>query len=127
MRSSHLTFLPLFLVVACSQAPTGSDPTGAPASSTSTLLAAATGGPGTGGDEDDDVVPREKFADPEKNFEAAKQALLTGYYRDSLTEGDLYRAAVSGMVQRADQIKHRRFTGTRRPHQRRHASRVCVK
>ena len=90
-----------FVLAACSQAA----PT-APA----TVAAGTTPAPAAASSLDDPAstpVPREPFADPQKNFEAARKALLDGYYRDSLTEGDLYRAAVAGMLERADPALHK--------------------
>ena len=63
---------------------------------------AATSGSSSWSDERDFAVPAEKFSDPQRNFEAAKKAILDGYYSGSLTEEDLYRAAVAGMLERAD-------------------------
>src|ERR1700683_5494696 len=90
-------------LASCSQAAvdapgTASSATGAP------LTANAASAPSamSPGSEDDTEVPREPFTDPVKNFDAARKALLEGYYRDSLTEEDLYRAAVAGMLERAD-------------------------
>jgi carboxyl-terminal processing protease len=98
MRRPCLTLLPL--LVACSQPPSGGGNPPVGATSTSTTVATAGAAPATV--TEDEEVPREPFTDPAKNFEAAKKTLLTSYYRDSLTEEDLYRAAVAGMVQRAD-------------------------
>jgi carboxyl-terminal processing protease len=49
----------------------------------------------------------EPFHDAAKNFEAARKAMLEGYYRASLTEEDMYRAAVAGMLEGADPAMHR--------------------
>jgi len=57
-------------------------------------------------DERDFTVPREKFSDAQRNFDAAKKALLQGYYDPSITEDDLYRAAVAGMLERVDGKMH---------------------
>jgi carboxyl-terminal processing protease len=59
------------------------------------------------GDERDFTVPSEKFGDPQRNFEAAKRALLENYYSGALTEEDLYRAAVAGMLERVDPQMHK--------------------
>ena len=45
---------------------------------------------------------KEPFADPARAFELAKQDILQNYYRDDLTEADLYRAAVQGMLMQVD-------------------------
>jgi carboxyl-terminal processing protease len=42
--------------------------------------------------------PREKFSDAEKAFQKAKDTLLKEYLDDKLTEEDLYRSAVQGML-----------------------------
>jgi carboxyl-terminal processing protease len=52
-------------------------------------------------------APAEPFHDAEKNFEAARKAMLEGYYRTSLDEEDLYRAALAGMLEGADPAMHR--------------------
>jgi len=85
------------LAVACSQAP-GTEPvpvaaTIAQDSATPSTAAAPAASAAPSADEWPAAVPTEPFHDPEKNFEAAKKALLEGYYRDSLTEADLYRGA----------------------------------
>jgi carboxyl-terminal processing protease len=53
------------------------------------------------------VVQTEKFGDPQKAFGAAKDALLTKYYAAGLTEEDVYRAAVRGMVEDVDARMHK--------------------
>jgi carboxyl-terminal processing protease len=103
-------FLPLILA-ACSQGATSSEPPGATTTTAVTVAAApapaaaapaATSGASSWSDERDFAVPAEKFSDPQRNFEAAKKAILDGYYSGSLTDEDLYRAAVAGMLERAD-------------------------
>jgi carboxyl-terminal processing protease len=42
--------------------------------------------------------PRERFSEAERNFREAKAQLLKDYADDKLTEEDLYRAAVRGML-----------------------------
>ena len=46
--------------------------------------------------------PKEKFESGAKTFEAAKKELLERYLKDDLTEDDLYRAALAGMLARLD-------------------------
>jgi carboxyl-terminal processing protease len=46
--------------------------------------------------------PQEPFSNGAANFEAAKQALLKNYVSKGLTEDDLYRAAVEGMLSQID-------------------------
>jgi carboxyl-terminal processing protease len=46
--------------------------------------------------------PRERFEAGQKTFEAAKKELLEKYLKDDLTEDDLYRAALAGMLARID-------------------------
>ena len=53
------------------------------------------------------VVQTEKFGDGQKAFTSAKDALLTKYYAAGLTEEDVYRAAVRGMVEDIDGRMHR--------------------
>jgi carboxyl-terminal processing protease len=53
------------------------------------------------------VVQTEKFGDPQKAFAAAKDAMLTKYYAAGLTEEDVYRAAVRGMVEDVDARMHK--------------------
>jgi len=100
-----LLLLPL-LLPACAQAPSPSGQ-GTPASGTVTVAAAAaTPVPATaakpGCEDEDPSVPPEKFTESARNFEEAKKALLEGYYDTGVTEDDLYRAAVAGMLQRVD-------------------------
>jgi carboxyl-terminal processing protease len=102
MRRSVL--LPL-LLAACSQA---SATTSAPAPTTVALSSApaeshaAPASSGSSWDERDFSVPPEKFTDPQRGFEQAKKILLEQYYDPSITEEDLYRAAVAGMLERVD-------------------------
>jgi carboxyl-terminal processing protease len=103
--------LPL-LLLACSQPPTtggAADP--APAAASSVAVAQATPAPAppaAGASSDRDfTVPSEKFSDAQRNFEAAKKTLLDGYYDPSITEDDLYRAAVAGMLERVDGKMHK--------------------
>lgn len=111
-RALLLPILPTF-ALACSQ-PLGSpDPAAAAATrapqSVATVAAAAPAtapAASSAQDERDFTVPREKFTDPQRNFEAAKKALLEGYYDPSITEEDLYRAAVAGMLERVDSRMH---------------------
>lgn len=42
--------------------------------------------------------PHEKFGDADKSFRAARELLLSSYVDDTLTEADLMRAAVAGML-----------------------------
>ena len=95
-----------FLLLACSQAPASS---GAPAPvSGMVTVAAAPGAPAAAAtgkpswEDEDTAVPPEKFTESARNFEEAKKALLEGYYDTGVTEDDLYRAAVAGMLQRVD-------------------------
>ena len=46
--------------------------------------------------------PKEKFEGGEKTFDAARKELLEKYLKDDLTEDDLYRAALAGMLARID-------------------------
>jgi carboxyl-terminal processing protease len=46
--------------------------------------------------------PKEKFEGGQKTFEAVKKELLESYLKDDLTEDDLYRAALAGMLARLD-------------------------
>jgi carboxyl-terminal processing protease len=52
-------------------------------------------------------VPSEKFTDAARNFEEAKKNLLESYYDPSITEDDLYRAAVMGMLEGVDPAMHK--------------------
>jgi carboxyl-terminal processing protease len=45
--------------------------------------------------------PKEAFSDPKKAFDEAREVLLKEYLDDKLTEADLYRAAVAGMLRGA--------------------------
>ncbi|HEX3344896.1 MAG TPA: S41 family peptidase [Polyangiaceae bacterium] len=105
MNRRSLLLVPC-LLAACSQPPS---PAGeaSPASSPLNLVAAAAPSPATTAssshwEDDQDTVPPEKFTESARNFEEAKKALLEGYYDTGITEDDLYRAAVAGMLQRVD-------------------------
>ncbi|HEX8790726.1 MAG TPA: S41 family peptidase [Polyangiaceae bacterium] len=94
----HASLLSVLLVVSCSQAPTGSPSPATGVAANATPASAPT----SSGQAPESTVPTEPFTSGAQNFEAARKALLGGYYRDSFTEDDLYRAAVQGMVQFAD-------------------------
>jgi carboxyl-terminal processing protease len=53
-------------------------------------------------DSEEDYGPLPKFDDAAETFRMVKQELLDGYYRDDVTEADLYRAAVQGMLANVD-------------------------
>jgi len=101
-----LLLLPLVLL-SCSQPPSPSGQ-GSPLSGPVVVAAAAAGTPVSAAtakpscDDEDTSVPPEKFTESSRNFEEAKKALLEGYYDTGITEDDLYRAAVAGMLQRLD-------------------------
>jgi carboxyl-terminal processing protease len=104
--------LPL-LLLACSQPPAQAGAEGA-ATTAASPAAVAQASPGPAGhtmdaptSDRDFTVPREKFSDAQRNFEAAKKMLLETYYDPSITEDDLYRAAVAGMLERADAKMHK--------------------
>jgi len=97
--------------LACSQ-PGGSTTapaTGSPLATTAMSVAAASAAPAaaTSMSEEPFTVQTEAFGDGPKAFEAAKEALLTKYYAAGLTDGDVYRAAVRGMVEDIDARMHR--------------------
>jgi carboxyl-terminal processing protease len=96
MHRALMILLALHLA-ACSQTPGG-----APAPSAAVANASPAAAPAPPIAAADPGAPPERFEGPARNFEAARRALLDGYYRDSLTEEDLYRAAVQGMVEHAD-------------------------
>jgi carboxyl-terminal processing protease len=93
----RISLLTLLLVASCSQAPTGTPPPAGTVANATAASAPASPPPAW-----EATVPPEPFANAAQNFDAARKALLGGYYRDSLTEDDLYRAAVRGMVEYAD-------------------------
>lgn len=95
----RISLLVALLLASCSQAPTGTPAPGAVVATVSPAAAPATASPAAPADM---TVPSEPFTNGAQNFEAAKKAILAGYYRDSLTEDDLYRAAVRGMAEYAD-------------------------
>ena len=107
----HVLATPMIaaLLASCSQASLDAAP--AAAGSTTSAPLSANAAPASSasspGSDDETEVFREPFTDPVKNFDAARKALLEGYYRDSLTEEDLYRAAVAGMLERADPAMHK--------------------
>jgi carboxyl-terminal processing protease len=95
-------------LASCSQSGGGSSP------STSTVVttAAAPAAPASSAApaamaEEPFTVQSEKFGDPEKAFAAAKEVLLTKYYAAGLTEEDVYRAAVRGMIEDVDARMHK--------------------
>jgi carboxyl-terminal processing protease len=90
-------------------AASGATPTTAAANGT-VVAAAAAPAPADTADKDcldAFQLPAEKFTDPARNFDEAKKALLEEYYDPSLTEEDLYRAAVAGMLERVDPGMHK--------------------
>jgi carboxyl-terminal processing protease len=99
------------LLGACSQ-PSAPAPTGNAVTTTASAPAAAPmSAPASmskyGEDDEPFMVQTEKFADGEKAFAEAKAAMLTKYYAEGLTDEDVYRAAVRGMVEDIDARMHR--------------------
>jgi carboxyl-terminal processing protease len=74
------------------------------ATSLVTLTALLAGPPAPAGDEweESTQVPKEKFEDPVRSFNEVRDELLHNYYRDDISEGDVYRAAAQGMLTRLD-------------------------
>jgi carboxyl-terminal processing protease len=63
---------------------------------------------GAGDEEEDWFQPStEKFESGERAFQAARRELLENYVKDGLTEDDLYRAAVQGMLTTIDPAMHK--------------------
>jgi carboxyl-terminal processing protease len=52
-------------------------------------------------------VASEPFNGGERAFQTTRRALLDAYYAEGLTEDDLYRAAVAGMLERVDPSMHK--------------------
>jgi carboxyl-terminal processing protease len=102
MRSAAL--LPLALALAACSQPSGSSLPGAPAPASANAASAVTGPaqPSSHGEGDEHPLSSAPFSNAAQNFEVAKKALLDGYFHDSISEDDLYRAAVAGMVERVD-------------------------
>jgi carboxyl-terminal processing protease len=66
-------------------------------------LSALADGPRSIDDFDDWAsAPKDRFESGAKTFEAAKKELLEKYLEDDLTEDELYRAALAGMLARID-------------------------
>src|SRR6185312_10965910 len=101
------------LVGACSQPPSSNDAQRAATATQPQPLAAAPAAPSTAvakagkhGEDEPFMVQTEPFTDSQKAFATAKDALLTKYYAAGLTEDDVYRAAVRGMVEDVDARMH---------------------
>src|SRR6185312_13869313 len=97
------------LVGACSQPPSSNDAARAATATQPQPLAAPPGTVAKGhksGDDEPFMVQTEPFTDSQKAFATAKDALLTKYYAAGLTEDDVYRAAVRGMVEDVDATGH---------------------
>jgi len=95
------------LLPSCSGVPANGagEPEPAPSwSRTASLSVARADAPSrtTAADDDDYGLPTEKFAEPQRNFDEVRKSLLASYYDPTLTEEGLYRAAVAGMLERAD-------------------------
>src|ERR1700722_2307895 len=104
-RTLHLALASA--AVACSQSGGSAPSTTAPATAVA-MTATGTPAPSPAAtSEESFTVQSEKFGDPEKAFVAAKNALLTKYYAAGLTDEDIYRAAVRGMVEDVDARMHK--------------------
>jgi len=109
---------------ACSQGQGGAPSPSASATTSAASVAQAAPAPASGApaapatkdDDDDLVIPPEKFADPEKAFQTAMAAIKSKYYAAGLTDEDLYRAAVRGMVKDIDPAM-RRWNKLLSPHE----------
>jgi carboxyl-terminal processing protease len=102
-RSIRIALAPVLLVVlgtACGQPP---DPAPAAAAAPTKATIAAPGAVAVNAGMRDTIgVPTEPFAGGEKAFATVKEALLHGYSGTAVTEDDLYRAAVQGMLEHVD-------------------------
>ena len=58
-------------------------------------------------DEEMDFATTEKFADGARSFDSVKETLAKKYYDKGITEDDLYRAAVQGMLEHVDPKMHK--------------------
>ena len=119
LRSS-LFALVLSLPLACSQAGNGAPGTSSSVTPPQTLSqaqppAAAWGAPQKDKDKDKDkdkapvtldeemeYAPKEKFVDGARSFASVKETLTKSYYDTGITEDELYRAAVQGMLEHVD-------------------------
>lgn len=98
IRISRLALSMALALAACGQNDTSAPtPTGATATPEAKPTPAA-----APADEPSAAAFAAKFTDGERSFAAARAALLAGYYDESVTEDDLYRAAVEGMLARLD-------------------------
>jgi carboxyl-terminal processing protease len=111
MSNLGRTISPVLALVAigCSQSGGSPPSTTSPTAATAVAMTAATApaSSATTWTEESFTVQSEKFGDPEKAFVAAKDALLTKYYAAGLTNEDIYRAAVRGMVEDVDARMHK--------------------
>jgi carboxyl-terminal processing protease len=74
---------------------------GRPAPAASPLPGAQAAGPAA------EETPAEPFTHPRQSFEAVRDLLIKSYYREGLTDEDLYRAAVRGMLEHVDPAMHK--------------------
>ena len=58
-------------------------------------------------DDESEATPRENFTDGAKAFAHVKNALANDYYAAGVSEDDLYRAAVQGMLEHVDPKMHK--------------------
>lgn len=117
MRLRHVTVvLASLAALACSRKDSTSSSATALAGSSGPLAAAAaaparpassSAPSGSLGSEEPFSVQTERFGEGAKAFATAKDALLSKYYAAGLTEEDVYRAAVRGMVEDIDARMHK--------------------
>jgi carboxyl-terminal processing protease len=116
MRTHQIVAVAAVVLGACSQ-PSSNDAPAPAAAPVTTLASAPAPAPATAGssspskskDEWDEpfTVQTEPFGDGDKAFATAKSTLLAKYYATGLTEDDLYRAAVRGMLEDVDARMHK--------------------
>jgi carboxyl-terminal processing protease len=108
-QTTPLLLLASLLTAACSQPGGVSTPGSTPVltAASSAPASAPSGSAPPASMEEPFTVQSEKFGDGQKAFATAKDALLTRYYAAGLTEEDVYRAAVRGMVEDIDAKMHR--------------------
>jgi len=100
-RSMRVVLVSLLFSLGCSHATDDrSPPSGA--GSASSPIVAAPNAPAQKSADDLEQKPAEPFTDAQRTFASVKDALAKGYYDPSITEDDLYRAAVQGMLEHAD-------------------------
>jgi carboxyl-terminal processing protease len=110
MRTFPWILLSAFLASCSNPGDTGEKPTPATTPMVAPVAAAPVPAAKAKAEDEDDEFPAnpaEKFTDGARAFASVRETILSQYYASAITDDDLYRAAVQGMLEHVDPAMHK--------------------